>query len=101
MRFDIIWDASGIEYRLTKPNHPRANGQVKRMNLLIKEVTARCFRGKNHNRLRRSQTFPRVRANSPADCWLFPLRFLRHPKTQDPKLTHVQAMDSLRLNIRA
>lgn len=28
MRFDMICKANGIEYRLTKPNHPWTNGQV-------------------------------------------------------------------------
>jgi transposase InsO family protein len=31
MRFDMICEANGIEHRLTKPNHPRTNGQVERM----------------------------------------------------------------------
>lgn len=36
MRFDMICEANGIEHRLTKPNHPWTNGQVKRMNRTIK-----------------------------------------------------------------
>jgi hypothetical protein len=27
MRFDMICEANDIEHRLTKPNHPRTNGQ--------------------------------------------------------------------------
>ena len=35
MRFDMIFEANGIEHRLTKPNHPWTNGQVERMNRTI------------------------------------------------------------------
>ena len=41
MRFGIICEANGIEYRLTKPNHPWTNGQVERMNRTIKEATVK------------------------------------------------------------
>ena len=37
MRFDMICEASGIEHRLTKPNHLWTNGQVERMNRTIKD----------------------------------------------------------------
>jgi IS30 family transposase len=39
MRFDMICEATDIEHRLTKPNHPWTNGQVERMNRTIKEAT--------------------------------------------------------------
>lgn len=31
----------GIEHRLTKPRHPRTNGQVERMSRIIKDATVR------------------------------------------------------------
>jgi len=37
---------------LTKPDHPRTNGQVKRMNQTIKEATVTCFHYENHEKLR-------------------------------------------------
>ena len=40
MRFDMICEANGIEHRLTKPNYPRTNGQVERMNRTIKKATS-------------------------------------------------------------
>ncbi len=43
MRFDMICEANGIEHRLTKPNHPWTNGQVKRMNRTIKDATVKRF----------------------------------------------------------
>jgi transposase InsO family protein len=39
MRFDMICEANGNEHRLTKPNHPRTNGEVERMNRTIKDAT--------------------------------------------------------------
>lgn len=43
MRFDMIYEANGIEHRLTKPNHPCTNGQVERMNRTILDATVkRC-----------------------------------------------------------
>lgn len=56
MRFDMICEASGIEHRLTKPNHPwrcsgkqsggtvfPSNGQVERTNRTIKDATVKRF----------------------------------------------------------
>src|SRR3979411_503453 len=42
-RFDQICRANGIEHRLTKPNHPWTNGQVKRMNRTLKEATVNRY----------------------------------------------------------
>ena len=36
--FDMLCAANSIEHRLTKPNHPRTNGQVERMNRTLKEA---------------------------------------------------------------
>ncbi len=44
---------NGIEPRLTKINHPWANGQVERMNRTIKEATVKRFHYDNHDELRR------------------------------------------------
>jgi transposase InsO family protein len=37
--FDRICGEHGIEHRLTKPNPPRTNGQVERMNRTLKQAT--------------------------------------------------------------
>ena len=39
--FDRLCREHGIEHRLTKPNHPWTNGQVKRMNRTIKDATVK------------------------------------------------------------
>jgi transposase InsO family protein len=66
MRFDMICEVSGIEHRLTKPNHPWSSedqktirgivfprdGQVERMNRTIKEATVKRFHYENHDQLR-------------------------------------------------
>ena len=52
MRFDMICQANGIKHRLTKPNHPRANGQVERMNQTIKDATVKRYHYDGHDRLR-------------------------------------------------
>ena len=42
--FDRVCRQSGIEHRLTQPNHPWTNGQVERMNRTLKEATVkRCY----------------------------------------------------------
>ena len=52
MRFDMICQANGIKHRLTKPNHPRTNGQVERMNRTIKDATVKLYHYDSHDRLR-------------------------------------------------
>ncbi len=52
MRFDLICDANGIEHRLTKPNHPWTNGQVERMNRIIKDATVKRYHYDSHDQLR-------------------------------------------------
>ena len=66
MRFDMICKASGIEHRLTMPNHAwncedqktvretvfPSNGQVERMNRTIKDATAKRFHYDDHDQLR-------------------------------------------------
>lgn len=64
MRFDMICEgetmpaigprtwSSGIEHRLTKPNHPWTNGQVERMNRTIKDATVKRFHDNDHDQLR-------------------------------------------------
>ena len=64
MRFDMICEgeplsaigprrmASGIEHRLTKPNHPWTNGQVERMNRTIRDATVRRYHYDSHEPLR-------------------------------------------------
>lgn len=52
MRFDMVCEANGIAHRLTKPNHPWANGRVEWMNRTIKDATVKCFHYENHDPLR-------------------------------------------------
>ncbi len=52
MRFEMNCAANGIEHRLIKPNHPWTNGQVKRMNCTIKDVTVKRFHSDKHAQLR-------------------------------------------------
>lgn len=41
--FKEIYQEYGIEHRLTKFNHPWANGQVERMNRTIKQATVKTY----------------------------------------------------------
>ena len=43
---------SGVEHRLTKPNHPWTNGQVERMNRTLKEATVKRYYYETHDQLR-------------------------------------------------
>jgi transposase InsO family protein len=65
MNFYMICSANGIEYRLTKPNHPLSviakhrlpgspwtNGKVERMNRSIKDATVKRYHYENHDQLR-------------------------------------------------
>lgn len=60
MRFDMICAATGTEHRLTKPNHPPdhppnhpwTNGQVERMNRMIKDATIKRYPYDSHEQLR-------------------------------------------------
>ncbi len=53
--FDRACWQRGIEHRLTKPHHPRTNGQVERMNRTLKEATVKryyCCCYETHDQLR-------------------------------------------------
>jgi transposase InsO family protein len=50
--FDLLCRANGIEYRLTKINHPWTNGQVERMNRTLKEATVPRYHYDSHDQLR-------------------------------------------------
>ncbi len=45
-------EANRLEHRPTKPNHPRTNGQVERMNRTIRDATVKRFHDDNHDQLR-------------------------------------------------
>ncbi len=51
MQFDMICEASGIEHRLTKPDHPWKNGQVERMNRKTKDATVKRYHYDDHDQL--------------------------------------------------
>jgi transposase InsO family protein len=50
--FDRIGRHHGIGHRLTQPNHPWTNGQVERMNRIIKEATVKRFFYDTHEQLK-------------------------------------------------
>src|SRR4051812_25393493 len=50
--FDRVCRESGIEHRLTKPNHPWTNGQVERMNRTLKDATVKRYHYQSHEQLR-------------------------------------------------
>jgi transposase InsO family protein len=50
--FEYACARHGIDHRLTKPNHPWTNGQVKRMNRTLKEATVRTYHYEQHAQLR-------------------------------------------------
>src|SRR5215213_5455849 len=50
--FDRVCGEHGIEHRLTKVNHPWANGQVERMNRTIKDATVKRYHYDSHDQLR-------------------------------------------------
>ena len=50
--FDRVCDENGIEHRLTKVKHPWNNGQVERMNRMIKEATVKRIHYESHDQLR-------------------------------------------------
>ena len=50
--FDMCCQASDIEHRLTKPNHPWTNGQVERINRTIKEATVKRYYYASHDQLK-------------------------------------------------
>jgi IS30 family transposase len=41
--FARVCQESGIDHRLTKPNHPWTNGQVERMNRTLKDATVKKY----------------------------------------------------------
>ena len=51
--FDRLCASKSIEHRLTKPAHPWTNGQVERMNGIIKEATVKRYYYDNHETLRK------------------------------------------------
>jgi len=52
MRFDMIFEANGIEHRPTRPNHPWTNGQIERMNRTIKEAVVKRYHDDSHDQPR-------------------------------------------------
>lgn len=50
--FDRVYREHGIEHRLTKVRHSWTNGQVERMNRMIKDATVKRFHYDTHEQLR-------------------------------------------------
>lgn len=50
--FEYACALSDIDHRTTKPKHPWTNGQVERMNRIIKEATVKHFYYETHDQLR-------------------------------------------------
>jgi transposase InsO family protein len=50
--FDRVCIDNSIKHRLTKPNHPRTNGQVERINRTITEATVKRCHYDSHDPLR-------------------------------------------------
>jgi len=48
VKFDCIRHQNGIERRLMKVNRPRTNGQIERMNRMIKEATVKRYYYETH-----------------------------------------------------
>lgn len=49
--FDRVCSEHGIEHRMTKVKHPRANGQVECLNRTIKEATVKRYHYEAHAQL--------------------------------------------------
>src|SRR5262249_14182694 len=50
--FEVACARNDIDHRLTKPKHPWTNGQVERMNRIIKDATVKRFYYETHDELR-------------------------------------------------
>lgn len=50
--FELACAEHDIEHRLTKPKHPRTNGQIERMNRTIKDATLKRYHYDSHDQLR-------------------------------------------------
>ncbi len=50
--FNRLCFVHGIEHRLTKPNHPWTNGQVERMNRIIKDAAIKRYFYNTHIQLK-------------------------------------------------
>jgi hypothetical protein len=48
----MLCDPNGIEHTLAKPNHPCANGQVERMNRILKEATIERYHYRSRTELK-------------------------------------------------
>lgn len=63
--FDRACDEHGIEHRLTKPNHPWTDGQVERMNRILKDATVKRDHYESRAQLRTHlQSFGAFRAGA-------------------------------------
>jgi transposase InsO family protein len=83
LRFDMICEASYIEHRLTKPNHPWTNGQVERMDRTTKEATVKRFHYERHDQPKTHRSGSGGRCASPG--------LARQPHPGQPKRTLTSA----------
>ena len=63
MWFGLICEASDIEHRPTKPNHPWTNAQLDRMNHTIEDATVTRYHSETHDQ-RRSHLSDILAANN-------------------------------------
>ena len=62
--FDRVCDENGIGHRLTRINHPRTSGQMKRT---IREATVKCFHYDDYGHCAGTYRTSSIQITSPGD----------------------------------